>query len=348
MVEAGEVEAVLGVTSGRVDSEEFETFLSEVEGAVAEIATRVTPEQRLVDAILRYEGEGYRTYRLEIALRHPPSEREVEELVERYAADVARLSAIAAEIRSLDVDAPELARADLLRNPDRVLEAETLVEQVQERLRPLPEPEPGPDLDGVTLPADSPALNAARAVARRPGARPVPLFVRGKAGCGKTALLEALARQARHEMPMLPIAVLRGPQFAAEFEVALHNNRVDALRARYHRARLLIIDDFDRLDASEGVRDELYRLFDGIRRSGGQVVLAGERDPGMLDGVRDPLAMLLAESDVAEVVAEDDASGAAARGTAEAAQLRDTFFLDREKALPRWPYVEDWLVMELE
>ena len=345
-VVAADIDDMLGIAAGRGDSEEFDSFLSEVSGVVSEIATRVTPEQRLVDAILRYEGEGFRTYRLEVALRHPPPENEVLELVEKFAADVERLRAIASGIRALDADAPELARADLLRNPDRLLEAETLVAQVHERLRPLPEPTVGPDLDALGLPADSPALSAARAIVRRPGARPVPLYVRGARGSGKSTLLAALARQVRNDMPMLPIALVRGPELADEIATALGTERADVWRARYRRARLLIVDDFDHMEAADPVRDELYRLFDGVRRSGGQVVLAGARDPSQSDGSRDRLGGLVAEADVADMRA--DAAGTSDGRPADAQELHDTFFIDPEKSLARWPFVEDWLVVELE
>jgi hypothetical protein len=29
-------------------------------------------------------------------------------------------------------------------------------------------------------------------------------------------------------------------------------------------------------------------------------------------------------------------------------EVRDSWFLHREKALPRWPAIEDWLVTELD
>jgi chromosomal replication initiation ATPase DnaA len=346
-VTAGGVDSLLGQASERGDSEEFDAFLTEVAGAVAEIATRVTPEQRLVDAILRYEGEGYRTYRLEVALRHPPGEREVIELVDRFAADAIRLNAIMDEIRAMDVDAPELARADLLRNPDRVLEAETLVAQVHERLRPLPEPPPGPGFAGLTVSPDSPALNAAKAVLRRPGARAVPLYVRGSPGQGRSAVVQALAREVRTEMPRLPVAYVRAGDLAAEAVAAELAQRIDAWRGRYRRARLLVIDEFDRLDASDEVRDELYRLFDGVGRSGGQVVLAGELDPGK-SGMTDRLATWAAQADIADVVGDGSRQADGPEPEAFGPDLRDKWFLDREKTLERWPWVEDWLMTELD
>ena len=348
-VRADGVASLLGFAPEKRETVEFDSFYSEVAGAVAEFTTHSGREQRLVDAIMRFESEGIRTFRLEVALRSPPSEVEVVDLVDRFATDVERLKAIADEIRVLDPEAPELARADLLRNPDRVLEAEALVAQVHERLRPLPEPEPGPGFDGVDLPATSPALAAARAVARRPGARPGPLYVRGARRSGKTALLTALAQQVRAEMPMLPIAVVRGPDFAAELLAAVGHSRADAWRSRFRRARVLIVDDFDRIAAPEVVRDELYRLFDGIRRSGGQIVLSGEREPSLLDGAGDRLAAIVAEAEVTEITAtaaQEPRVAPQARNPHP--EVRDSWFLHREKALPRWPAIEDWLVTELD
>lgn len=346
-VTANSVAGLLGQSSERGDSMEFDAFLTEVSGAVEEIATRVTPEQRLVDAILRYEGEGYRTYRLEVALRHPPNERAVMDLVERFAADVRRLASITEQIRKLDVDAPELARADLLRNPDRVLEAETLIEQVRERLRPLPEPPDGPAIAALDVPFNSPAVEAARAVLRRPGARPVPLYIRGSEGQGRGDLMAALAREVRSEMPRLPLAYARAGDLAGEAVAAELSQQIEAWRARYRRARVVVVDDFDRLDASMEVRDELFRLFDGVVRAGGQVVLGGELDPAE-SGLTDRLAKFAAESDVAGIVGEGIRHAEGAGIDPYGPDLRDTWFLDREKSLERWPWVEDWLITELD
>jgi chromosomal replication initiation ATPase DnaA len=348
-VKADGVAALLGYAPEKRETVEFDAFYSEVAGAVAELATSSGREQRLVDAIMRFEAEGIRTFRLEVALRSPPSEAEVIDLIDRFGTDVERLKTIAAEIRVLDPEAPELARADLLRNPDRVLEAEALVAQVHERLRPLPEPGPGPGFDGIDLPSTSPALAAARAAARRPGARAGPLYIRGARRSGKSALLTAVAQQLRAEMPMLPVALVRGPDFAAELLEAVGHGRADSWRARFRRARVLIVDDFDRIAAPEIVRDELYRLFDGIRRSGGQIILSGEREPTLLDGAGDRLAAIVSEADVAEMSA---ATAKEAKpqpaGRNPHPEVKDVWFLHREKALPRWPAIEDWLVTELD
>jgi hypothetical protein len=135
LVAVEEVSRLLGLAAAQRRSEEFTAFVSEIAGTVGEIVSRLTPEQRLAGAILRWEGEGYRTHRLEAALASAPSPEEAESVIARFTADIGRLDAASQRIRDLDPGAPELARADLLRDPSRVSEAEALVERVRERVQ---------------------------------------------------------------------------------------------------------------------------------------------------------------------------------------------------------------------
>lgn len=132
LVGPDEIHALLGGERSR-RSQEFTSFVSEIEGAVDELVVRHSPEQRLAEAILRYEGEGYRTTRLEAHLRRVSTPEQADELIRAFTADVQRLENATAAIRGLDAEAPELARVDVLLDPDRVREAEALVERVRER-----------------------------------------------------------------------------------------------------------------------------------------------------------------------------------------------------------------------
>ncbi len=133
LLSAEEVVPLLGVdaTAGKG---EFGSYLSELSGTLGEVLERLSPKQLLADAILRWEGEGYRTTRLDSALAGSYSPGQARRLVARFENDVARLRAAESDIRSLDPMAPELARTDLLRNPDAVAQAEALTARVRERL----------------------------------------------------------------------------------------------------------------------------------------------------------------------------------------------------------------------
>ncbi|HKJ92105.1 MAG TPA: DnaA/Hda family protein, partial [Longimicrobiales bacterium] len=157
-VPAEEVAELLGTAAARRGRDEFGEFLSEITGTVAEVVEEA--ERQAADAILRWEGAGYRTRRLEALLSGPSTPARVEELVRRFEADASRLEAIQAEIGQIEPEAPELVRLDVLRDPDRLGEAEALLAQVRERARPLPEPPPG-SFEAVGLAEDDLALRAA-------------------------------------------------------------------------------------------------------------------------------------------------------------------------------------------
>jgi protein tyrosine phosphatase len=91
----------------------------------------------------------------------------------------------------------------VLRNPDRLAEAETLLDQVRYRMQPLPAAS-GATLRGAELDAELLAVRAARAVALQPGARYNPFFVHAPAGTGRTALATALALLFRAQHPATP------------------------------------------------------------------------------------------------------------------------------------------------
>ncbi|MGH7445392.1 MAG: DnaA ATPase domain-containing protein, partial [Longimicrobiales bacterium] len=288
-VTAEEVARLLGVGVEARSADEFGAFLTDIAGTVGEVVSSVTPEERLADAILRWEGEGFRTRRLELALDAPPPEAETQALIDEFADDVERLGDVGRRIRELDAEARELERLEVLRNPDRVDDAEALLAAVEARTRSLPQPPSSPNFDELALDRALLAVRAARAVAEAPGERYNPLFVHGPEGSGKTALLIALANGVRARAADVPLAFLTGAEFGAELMDAIQSNHVDGWRARYRRARVLLLDDVHALAGTERVQEELFHLFDDVVRAGGQLVFAADSAPRLLQGLEDRL-----------------------------------------------------------
>ncbi|MBV9774678.1 MAG: ATP-binding protein [Gemmatimonadetes bacterium] len=121
-VAADEVAALLGMGSGPGGDDEFGAFLSDISFTVAQMVESAPWRRTLAEAILRWEGEGIRTRRLEEAL-DADSAPDLDSLLAQFAADVDRLRAAEGVLRALDHDA---ASSPLLRDPDRVEEAEAL------------------------------------------------------------------------------------------------------------------------------------------------------------------------------------------------------------------------------
>ena len=355
-VTASEVSRLLGLPdAANGGADEFGSFLDEISGTLGEVVSRLTPEQLLGDSILRYEGEGYRTARLEGALAQGQTREEAEALIQGFEQDVRRLAEIAEEIRALDPAAPELARMDLLRNPDLVDEAEAVLGQVRERMAPLPLPPERPTFAELTLDPELLPVRAARAVARQPGERYNPFCVHGPAGVGKSSLLTAIGRELLQAHPELPLAFTTGERFSAELITAISRNQVDAWRARYRRAAVLIIDDVDALVGTERAQEELFHLYDALRRNNGQLVFSLICPPRELTGVEDRLRSRLESGlvvDLTSPVPPADADRSVevpeTAAPAPATEEPDEWFLTSDKVLWRWPYLQDTLVLELE
>lgn len=338
-----EVPGLLGAAAER-GVDEFGEFLSEITGTVGSVVAEA--DRRVADAILAWEGEGFRTRRLDSALTGTVTAAQAEEVVRRYEQDVARLREIASRIRGLDPDAMEL-QSDVLWDPDRVSEAEALLSGVRERQSPPPAPPEGRELDALQG-GDSLAVRAARAVADAPGRVYTPLYVMGPPGSGRTTLLVALANALQAQG--LTVAYMDGATFAEELIGALERSRLDVWRARYRRAEVLVLDDLDQLAGLERGHEELFHLFEELHRDGRQLVFSAAVAPQDLplpSRLQSRLeAGLVVELEPREegVVPAERAEPAAPTGPEEAAAgARPDWILSREKALWEWPYVEDWL-----
>jgi chromosomal replication initiation ATPase DnaA len=355
-VSAEEVAELLGRPAPARTGDEFGSFMNEVAGTLGAAMANVAPEQRIADAVLRWEAEGYRTRRLEAVLHDDLTADAATSLLKGFEESVGRLREIAETIRELDPAATELSRLDVLRNPDRLEEAEAVLEQVRERMRPLPPPPDGPRFEQLTLDRDLLAVRAARAVAQQPGDRYNPFFVHAPDPAVRTALVTALALLFRERDRDAIIAFLTGEDFAAELIGALKRNQVDSWRARYRRARLLIIDGVDPLGQTERAQEELFHFFDNARRAGVQLVFTADRPPHELSGFEDRLRTRLESGLVVDLTpsAPDEKLGveldeaAEPRQAAEPELQVDDWFLNREKLLWHWPYMQDSLVQELE
>ena len=351
-------EEVAGMFGPARRNDDFGSFLNEITGTVDEVVASVEQERRLAAAIMSYESDGFGTRRLEAALSVPMSDEEVEGLLERFEADVKRLQELEREISDIEPHAPELrASEDVLHNPDRVHDAELLINAVRERNKPLPPPPFHRSLEQLPLPADSFVLKVAHELIENPGEKYNPLYVHGPEGAGKTTLLSALGTDF-HSQNGGAVAFIHGKTFVHELIDALEKNTVDAWRARYRRARLLILDDIEALAETERAQEELFHLFEELKRTNAQIAFGSSEAPSSLAGFQDRLRSRL-ESGLVVALEPVPARSEKAENQTPAAwkasmaqqddeqAIFDDFFLSREKVIWNWPYLEDCIFEEL-
>jgi chromosomal replication initiation ATPase DnaA len=180
-------DATRAVSAAEID--EFGAFLHGVEATLTEQVEAW--KSHLRDAIRLWSAKGYRTSTLEgmLAGEEPVN---TDQAVRAYEAQVERLQTAEREIKGFDA---VLAENPVFRDPDRVAEAEALVERTKEGFTAPPGPSEAFSLDEFLVGnATKMALGAARSIVEAPGEQYNPLVIVGPSGVGKTHLLHAIGR----------------------------------------------------------------------------------------------------------------------------------------------------------
>jgi chromosomal replication initiator protein len=270
-------EAPASDLAGGVD--EFGDFLSEVSATVAQQVD--SWRTKVAAAILRWEGEGFRTARLEALLQQEMT-TDPEQVLRQFEIDVCRLQTLHAEAAEL---APDLAGSTAFRDPDDLAGAEAMTERARQGAHPPPAPSPLWRLDDLMEgPGNRMAVQAARAVVAEPATRYNPLVIVGASGVGKTHLLHAVGN-ALGVKAKGPVACLSAHEFTGELIEAIDRDAIGPWRARYRGASAFLLDDFHLVAEKDRTQDELFVLFNFLMESGRQMIFTSAVPLSELKGV---------------------------------------------------------------
>jgi len=149
---------------------EYESFLADVASAVGDA---VEPwRARIAEALAAWSAAGYRVDVLERAMRLP-GPPDVDGLLATFALAADHLASLERRARAVD---PALGGDAVFRDPERVADAEALVERVMAGAAPLPAPPA--DLHAVAREVGAPNELAVRAAGPGGirGSSPIPAF----------------------------------------------------------------------------------------------------------------------------------------------------------------------------
>ncbi len=296
---AGGSDAVEAAVPAQQPPDEFGDFLSDITATVAQQVD--SWRTKVAAAILRWEGEGFSTTRIETLLQQEMTV-DPEAVLRQFEADVARLRALHAEAAEL---APDLAGSTAFRDPDDIAGAEALTDRARQGAHPPPSPSPLWTLDDlVEAPGNRMAFQAGRAVVAEPATRYNPLVIVGASGVGKTHLLHALGN-ALAVSGKNPVACLSAHELTSELIEAIDRNAVGAWRARYRTAGAFLLDDVHLLANKDRTQDELFVLFNFMIESGRQMIFTSTLPLSELSGVEARLRTRLEGGLVVDLPAPD-------------------------------------------
>jgi chromosomal replication initiation ATPase DnaA len=266
-------------------SGEFASFLTEIASAVAQHVEQW--KTRLSEAIEYWNSEGYQTGMLTRVLQGAVAPKSLESLLREFEGAVTRLRDVERQVARLDA---ALGRHDAFRDPDRMEEAEQLLERALRMSSPPPGPSAAFTRAGFEVGGSNQlAVRAADAVVGLPAGRYNPLFIHGPSGVGKTHLLNAIGNGLAREAGSAPVACVPAQLFVDELISALQEGTVERWRQRYRNASALLLDDVQFVAGKERTQEELFHVFNALYADGKQLVLASDRPPRELSGLEERL-----------------------------------------------------------
>ncbi len=288
-VTAKDVPAIMGEASPDA-GDGFDSFRDEIAAVVQETVEEQEEPWRKAfrEAAEAAEREGLNATRLRSRMEARTAPEDWEALVEGFRADLIRLEEIDAELDTLGNPWPEAAQA-VLKDPDRLEEAESLLASVRERVRPFPRLAPGPALSDL---ANAYSVLAFKAVeqlvtAERPKYNPIYLW--GPDPTGPRTLLSAAGRSFQAEQGERRMAVTSVSEFAEDFIRALSAGVAGAWRERWWTVDLLLVHGAEQLTDTERAQDEFFHLFEALKRRGARVLLTADRPPTDIQGIDERL-----------------------------------------------------------
>lgn len=278
-------------------ADEFGSFMSAISRTVAQSIDAW--KNTVGEAVVRWQGEGFRTARIE-ALLQGNEVPNIQQVLDQFTADVGVLKELAAEAAALDPSAAGHAR---FRDPDGIESAREFVGQLSEGLAPPPSPMAALRMaDYIIGSANEAVVRAAKVATEQPGTRYNPLYIAGPSGVGKTHLLHAVGNElARTRV----VACLGAQAFIEELLNAIEQGRIEWWRRRYRRADAFLLDDIHLIGGKEQTQDELFNLFNVFADAEKQLVFAADRQPSALDNVAARLVTRFEGGLVVELAAPD-------------------------------------------
>jgi chromosomal replication initiation ATPase DnaA len=242
----------------------------------------------------RLAEAGYITTRLHEALANPDGAGAIPEtwpgFLLRLREDVEALQRIRTALATAGIPLDEALDA-LLRDPDRVEEAQRRLEVALERYRPFPALPAGPALDGPELQGVYPPL-AVQAGLRSamPDQRfDFPLFACATQPDRGESFLGAVGRSFLARNAGSRVALLSVEAFGEDYIRALTAGVAAAWRERLVDLDLLMISGVERLPALDRGREEFFHIFEALRQRGRRLIVASAVPPAELLGVEDRL-----------------------------------------------------------
>ncbi len=318
-VEANEIGALAGLQeeapsegpiAGQQLLDEFGSFMEGLSQTVTSAEPQEEPWRRLLrETVELFERDGYSGTRLRRLLESDKSPPEPQEVADQFRRDIAQLRQAEKSLASAGNPWPEAA-VGVLKDPERLDEAASLLASALERVKPFLRVGQGPWLDDLTSSYDAVVIKAAGQLVTEERPEYNPLYVWSVNRAGPLALLAATARSFREKHQLSNIAIVSAAEFAEDYIRALSDGVAGAWRERWWDVDLLLLYDAELISLTERAKDELFHLLEASSRKGTKILIAADRVPSGVDDIDERLRTRFEMGLVVEAPGKDLPKGA--------------------------------------
>jgi hypothetical protein len=269
---------------------ELGQFLDEISDTVAaKVQAQEAPWRKLLrEAVEEIEVEGFKGDILRRHIDGDASPPDPKGIINEFRRVIQRLREIRTELDDAGNPWPEAAFG-VLRDPERLDEAEALLSSARERSRAFPKIPDGPDLKAIGRELPQLVVRAADQLVTTDRPEYNPLFVWSPDGMAARALLQAAGRSRILDQAGARIALISVPMFAEEFIRALSGGVAGAWRERWWSADLLLVEGAQDLSDTERAQEEVFHLFEALQRRRARIMVSADRPPSEIAGLDDRL-----------------------------------------------------------
>ncbi len=123
------------------------------------------------------------------------------------------------------------------------------------------------------------ALAVAQAVVQGSQKTYNPLFIYGKAGLGKTHLMQAIGNYIVKRVNNVVVLYSSTEKFTNELINALKERKLEEFHRKYRNVDVLLLDDVQFIAGKERTQEELFHTFNELYDRSKQIVIASDRPP---------------------------------------------------------------------
>ncbi len=144
---------------------------------------------------------------------------------------------------------------------------------------------------------------AALGVAQDPGNSYNPLFIYGKAGLGKTHLLQAIGHSALEND--MNVMYVRAEEYTNQLMSALREKKTEEFRNRYRSVDMLLVDDVQFFSGKTQTEENFFHTFDELHNASHQIAITSDCSPGSIPSLQGRLRSRLEWGLVTDIKAPD-------------------------------------------